>query len=360
MQKKRLSGLDIVRSTAIIFVILLHSTSLSGVFDGNRGAVWGISLYLRHLCMSCVPLFLMLSGYLQRNKRPSISYYLGIIPLYISYVAISILCIVAYAVQGYMNGNMDMTFTTAVYKILDFSANGYAWYFEMYIGLFLLIPFLNLAYSSVLTKRGKLILIISLAFLTLLPDTLSGFAPYYSGTSSVTLGILPDFFKSLYPVTYYYIGSYIAEYKPRVSAPKKVLTVLCAPLLPMAVVALCTHLRGGYAWYMFNGFQTLAVALTAVCVFLALYDIDVKQKCIASVFSCISVHTFEIYMLSYLWDTLLYSAPFIGGRLPYIVTALLVFVASFLSAVLLLLVLKPLSRFIVKQVGKLIPENNSL
>ena len=360
MQKKRLCGLDIVRSFAIMSVVLLHSVSLSGVLDGGKDVMWLVSLYLRQLCMSCVPLFLILSGFLQRNKKPCFSYYLGIIPLLISYVFISILCIAAYVIQGYMNGNMDMTFVTAIYKILDFSANGYSWYFEMYIGLFLLIPFLNLIFTSLATKKGKLILIFTLVFLTLLPDTLSGFAPYYGGKSSVTLSVLPDFFKSLYPITYYYIGSFIAEYKPKFSAPWRIAGVLLAPLVPTAFVSLYTYFRGGYAWYMFNGFQTLTVAFTAVCVFLALYDIDIKNKTANRVFACISVHTFEMYLMSYLWDNFFYSMTSVSAKLPYPAVAVFVLLCSFTSAFLLMLALKPLSKAICAIVGKRLPECETL
>lgn len=360
MQKKRLCGLDVVRSFAIIFVVLLHSISLSGVLDGEKGIVWGISLYLRQFCMSCVPLFLILSGYLQKNKRPCISYYLGIIPLCISYVVISAMCIAAYALQGYINGNMDITPVTAIYKILDFSANGYSWYFEMYIGLFLLIPFLNLIYTSIETKKGKLVLIATLAFLTLLPDTLSGFAPYYSGKSSVTLSILPDFFKVLYPVTYYYIGSFIAEYKPIFSVLKRAVLVACAPLIPTALVTAFTVARGGYAWYMLNGFQTLSVAFTAVCIFLALYDTDIENKAIKGTFCLVSLHTFEMYLLSYLWDTLFYSMTDVGAKIPYPIVAALVLVCSFASAYLLMLVLRPLSKSLSRVVGKRLPQNDKL
>jgi len=351
MEKKRLIGLDIVRTAAILFVIVLHATSLSGVFDGEKNVQWGICLYLRQLCMSSVPLFLILSGYLQKNKKLTAAYYLGIIPLYLSYAVISALCMLAYAVQGYINGNMDMTFVTAVYKILDFSANGYAWYFEMFLGLFLLIPFLNMLYGAIETKCGKLVLIATLAFLTLLPDTVSGFAPYYGGTSSVTLGIFPDFFKSLYPVVYYYIGSFIAEYKPKLSGAKK-LIALCAPVLPTGIIALYTYVRGGYAWYMLNGFQTFTVALTAICVFISLYDIDFAFEPAKRVFSCISKNTFEMYLFSYLWDNLFYSVLGLGAKLPLALMVLLVFTCSLVSAVVLRVVLNPISKGISKAISK--------
>lgn len=353
MEKKRLSGIDAVRTAAILFVIVLHAITLSGVLDGARTWQWSLALYARQLTTAAVPLFLMLSGYLQRKKSFTLSYYKGILPLYLSYFVISALCMAAYAVSGAINGNMDLTFVTAVYKILNFSANGYAWYFEMYLGLFLLIPFLNMAYNCIATKRGKQILIGSLVFLTILPDTIAGFSPYYDGSgSTVALNIFPDFFKAMYPITFYYIGSFIAEYKPRLSRVKRILGVLLVPLLPTVLIALYTHLRGGYAWYLLNGFQTITVLFTALAVFLALYDLEIKNSVAQKALSQIALCAFEMYLLSYLWDNLLYSILGLGQKLPAALLVLIVFTGSFLLATLLRLILQPISRWLLRIVDR--------
>ena len=361
MEKKRLSGLDAVRTAAIVFVIIIHSIALSQVLDGERNVAWHICLYLRQLSAACVPLFLMLSGYLQKGKCFSVSYYCGIIPLYISYFVISALCVGAYAINGYIGGNMDMTFVTAVYQILNFTANGYSWYFEMFIGLFLLIPLLNMVYTSIATKRGKLILIGIFAFLTLMPDTIAGFSPYYDGSgSTVALNIFPDFFKSLYPVTFYFMGSYIAEFKPHISCLKKVCSVLLAPLISAIIIAAYSHARGGYAWYVLNGFQTVTVALVATAVFLALYDLDVRPAFLEKAVECISKHTFEMYLLSYLWDNLFYSVLGLGQKLPIVLMMILVLTCSFVSAWLLRLLLTPFSRLVMRPLGKLLADKEAL
>ncbi len=361
MEKKRLNGIDAVRVAAILFVIVLHAISLSGILDGERTWQWSFALYVRQLTVSSVPLFLMLSGFLQRKKAFSLAYYKGIIPLYLSYFVISALCMVAYAISGALNGNMDLTLLTAIYKILNFSANGYAWYFEMYLGLFLVIPFLNMVYSGITTKRGKLILIGSLAFLTLLPDTIAGFSPYYDGSgSTVALNIFPDFFKSAYPITFYYIGSFIAEYKPRLSCVKKVSVLLLAPLLPTVLIAWYTQMRGAYAWYLFNGFQTVAVLLTALAVFLSFYDLEVPNTFAKKTLSQIALCTFEMYLLSYLWDNLFYTMLDLDSKISFLCLIPLVFVCAFLSALLLRMILQPIGKGIMKLFDRWICDTTAL
>ena len=49
--------------------------------------------------------------------------------------------------------HMTYTFKEAVLSFFDFTAAQYAWYVEMYIGLFLLIPFLNLIYNNLKSQR---------------------------------------------------------------------------------------------------------------------------------------------------------------------------------------------------------------
>lgn len=46
-------------------------------------------------------------------------------------------------------------------KITDYSAIVYAWYIEMYIGLFLLTPFLNRAYQAIPTRKQKDVLLLT-------------------------------------------------------------------------------------------------------------------------------------------------------------------------------------------------------
>ncbi len=360
MEKKRLGGIDAVRTAAILFVIVLHAISLSGILDSERTWQWSVALYVRQLTVSSVPLFLMLSGFLQRKKTFSFAYYKGIIPLYLSYFVISALCMVAYAIVGAANGNMDLTLVTAFYKILNFSANGYAWYFEMYLGLFLLIPFLNMAYHAIATCRGKLILIGSLVFLTLLPDTVAGFSPYYDGSgSTVALNVFPDFFKSMYPITFYYIGCFIAEYKPRLSAWKKVLFLLLAPAIPTLLIATYTHMRGGYAWYLFNGFQTLTVLLTALAVFLTLYDLE-PGGALKKVLAQIALCSFEMYLFSYLWDNLFYTVLDLDANLPVLLLIPMVLAGAFLSAAVLRILLRPVAGGVGKLTDRFLNDSTLL
>lgn len=101
---------------------------------------------------------------------------------------------------------------------LKFTLIPYAWYVEMYVGLFLLIPFLNILYRGIETKKLKNILIFSILILTALTSVTNifQFNSYWilhPISSEDYTEIVPNYWLSIYPITYYFIGCYIKEFK---------------------------------------------------------------------------------------------------------------------------------------------------
>ena len=164
------------------------------------------------LFMTGVPLFLLLTGYLNINKTVSKRYYKGCIRVLASYFLFSLLTILfrKYYLQE------DLTWAKWILKIFDFSAIPYAWYIEMWIGLFLLTPFLNMLYKAIPTRWQKQILILTLYAMTALPDLLNRYG----------LHLVPGFWASCYPLTFFFAGSYIHEYKPRFESWKLWIVIL--------------------------------------------------------------------------------------------------------------------------------------
>ena len=327
--KQRLNGPDIIRVLAILFVMATHSIAyLSPMGTAIHSLKWTVYVIIRFTALSCVPLFIMLTGYLNRKKTLTAAYFKGIIPVLISYAVISVFCIL-YAVY---KGNTSYDISSAIRSILGFSANGYAWYVEMYIGLFLLIPFLNMLFDQLQTFRLRLLLCAILVFLTMLPTTLQSFR--IDGT---TLDMIPDYWESAYPIAYYYIGAMIAEYRPRMKKLYSVLLTALAIAVPSALCWFFSSVEGGYAWYMMNGFACITSGAVALTVFLLFYDVELPRP-LGLVFREISVCTFEMYLFSDIVDRIIYKGP--RYFMPAMV--LTVFAVSYLCARILRLLLVPL------------------
>jgi len=84
MVKKRNPSLDIIRCIALFSVISVHFFLNNGFYgEIVIGKTMYIATIFRSMFMVCVPLFLVLTGYLMSGKKLSKTYYLGIKKLYV-------------------------------------------------------------------------------------------------------------------------------------------------------------------------------------------------------------------------------------------------------------------------------------
>lgn len=285
---KRVPGLDLLRALAIFFVIAGHfslNTDFSkAIFEGS--SMW-LQAIFRNIFISGVPLFILLTSYLNSNKvEISKKYYKGALRVIVSYLLFSVATIIFrkyYCAENYSIIEWSL-------KIFDFSAIQYAWYIEMWLGLFILTPFLNILYKSLPTKRYKIALIITLFILTALPDFFNRYGVH----------LFPGFWAGVYPLTYYYIGSYIKEYSPRISILSGIIIILSCSLINPIFNTLfidnhdLIEITGGQ-----NGIFGIPVA---VSIFLLFYDKNISFPGMQK----ISLLSLDMYLVSYIFDKLYY------------------------------------------------------
>lgn len=241
--------------------------------------------------LSCgVPLFIMLTGYLNINKSISRKYYSGIWRVLIAYLFFSVLTLVF---RRYVMGE-ELTIIKAVQSIFAFSSFMYAWYIEMWIGLFLLIPFLNILYKGLDSQKHKQILILTLTALT--------FLPFF--TNRYGMELTPDFWKGIYPLTFYYIGAYIRDYQPRPRRLPAIAIVLAIAFIPglFTMVALPGHT---VVQILGDCFGIFGAALSVI-VFLLLYKVSCHNSMITNSVYWISLLSLDMYLCCYVFDALLY------------------------------------------------------
>ena len=91
--KQRNPALDIIRCFALFCVVSVHFFRSIGLYSVPvQGLSMGVMLALRGFFMVCVPLFLLLSGYLQKDKTLTKDYYKKILPILGIYVLASLCC----------------------------------------------------------------------------------------------------------------------------------------------------------------------------------------------------------------------------------------------------------------------------
>ena len=302
--KKREFGLDILRAFAVIFVISVHFFLNNGFYYQKMEgfSMWAAGCF-RWLFFTCVPLFLLITGYLRAEDRFSKKYYCGLFRIVISWLIISLINI------GFRIGyyRTEKSVVQWIGDILDFKAANYSWYVEMYIGVFLLLPFINQAFESVGTKKGRLLMTASISALTFLPSVTNG---WIVGDS--IWNPMPNYWTSLYPFGYYVIGCYIRKYRPKLPSWVCLLMVgvLC---IFKGTLTYITADGGNFGDGVGGGYSDLFVCLTSVLIFLAFYRVSDKNfesrpaRIGAGVIKFVAAVSFDAYLISWVFDVPLYE-----------------------------------------------------
>lgn len=296
--KTRAFGLDLVRTIAIFFVMSLHYFIYCGFYGHVMISFTDfIIISIRWLFWACVPLFLLLTGYLNGEKVVSKKYYKGIIKILCSYV---FFCIITLLFKHFYM-EKDFSILGAILKIFDFTAIEYSWYINMYIGLFLLIPFLNILYKNIKTKKEKQILLLILLFIVALPSLVNCIK-----VRGHLLAIFPDWWVDLYPILYYFIGQYIKEYQVTVKKSLNLILLIVTILLE-GIITFFYYKNGAFDYSLFETNSCLFAILISTLIFLLLYQKDTDNKFIRKSISFFSNLSFDIYLVSFICDNFFYK-----------------------------------------------------
>lgn len=284
-------GIDIIKTLAISFVVGVHFFLNTKYYTTNlNNANLFFQTYIQQIFLSCIPLFLMATGYLNNNTKITSDYFKKIIPIMILYIAYSIPALI----YRYNINEISFDIKLWIEQLLTFKGHRYSWYINMYFGLFLLIPFLNRLYLSLNNKKEKLTLIILLLSLT-------------------TLKYVPNYWAKLYPIGYFYIGKFIREFKPKLENKKAILYFLIIITVETTIEFLIAS-NGRYTHY-YNDYSSIFRAIQSLLIFLICYDKTINNNFIKRLVINISKSTLDIYLASFLTDRLLYK-PFKALNLP--------------------------------------------
>ena len=269
MEKKRLINCDILRILAFLFVISVHSISYIGFYSTiNEGPTMWLLNILRCLFIICVPLFILLTGYFMSKKELNKSYLKKIIRIIITYLICSILCFI---IINLMEGNKgELTIPKYIAGILSYSAAPYAWYVNMYLSLFLIIPFLNIAWNNLKDKKQRQHLLLIVFIIGILPNAVNIFnlqdPSWWLNPSSSRAyhQLVPNFFEGpTYVLLYYYLGCYLKEYKLNLSIRKSLIFLLIT-LLVNGTFNYYRNYNAYFEWGSYVGYASLESLIVTI------------------------------------------------------------------------------------------------
>lgn len=291
-KKQRDFGLDLVRAAAGVLTLCVHFFLNNGFYGTPAaGRTMLAACMVRMLCMTCVPLFLLLTGYTCASRTWSKEYYRKLLPVLFTYVLAGTVCL---TFRCFWLGE-KFTLAGVVRQFTVYAAAPYAWYIEMYIGLFLLSPFFNGAWHT-LEDLGKKALVLTLVGLTALPGLVN-----QAGT------LLPTWWVGIYPLTYYAVGAWLREHPVRFKGWQLLLCWLGLAVI-VGAKGYFTAAGGIYHWMPEDQWGSLALTLESVCLFSCLRKANGERLptplcwCVARVAKL----ALPMYLVSYVADQIVY------------------------------------------------------
>lgn len=284
--QKREPGIDLIRCVGLFFVVGVHSFLKNGFYSEPQvGAVMWAADSVRWLFYCCNGIFLLLTGYLKSTKPFGKDCFRSLIPVLVGY---TLTCVFSFPIRHFLLGE-KLTLWQWLTNFITFA--NYGWYVEMYIGLFLFSPVLNLAMSQLTTKKQWMWLVGTVVLLSALPSVTS-------------LNIIPDYWTALYPVTYYVLGAAIKKWQPKVK-PWLALSMAVITAMTVGLITLLTTdetVSKGFG----QGYGGFWVTAIGVWIFLGLYRLQPGEK-LTRVLAWMAGGCFEGYILSRLLDVWLYN-----------------------------------------------------
>lgn len=294
---KRNINIDIIKVVSLLLVIGVHFFLYTGYYSINYSITNSVFIVLRNICMACVPLFIIVTGYLNRNKVWSKKYYLNIGRVYLLYsLAMFILTLVdsKYVVNTTL-------FKNALINILNYKY--YGWYITMYVGLMLLTPIINLAFKN-MNESIRKYAIINIILAISIPVTLVDL--FSNVRYSILAHILPNWWYYTWPLMYYIIGVAFAYNKNTLKFFSN------SKILFWTTIIICTV---SYSYLNIHWESTLHtnifIVIITTCIFswLLNLDINVNSK-LRTAIIFVSNNTLLAYLLSYIVDNITY--PFVN------------------------------------------------
>ncbi|MBQ9544371.1 MAG: acyltransferase family protein [Clostridia bacterium] len=337
MKKQRSASLDIVRIIAFLLVVSVHSM-LNGGFYYQQilEPKMIIMTSLRAIFMCCVPLFMVISGYLSLNKKVEKKFYYRIIRVVFVYFFSSLFCELFRVF--FQNNSFD--FGQFLLDVLAFKAAPYSWYIHMYLGLFLLFPFFNACWKGLedgpndqsepepkkngwdAAKKKRAVLVFSLLALTALPSLVNTYDLVTEGwwdvpaSSSDYTQLIPQWWVAIYPISYYFIGAWFRTYPPKMRPIQYALLTINFSLL-FGFYDYYRSRGANFVWAAFNehySFQSVILTWVIFAFWLSL-PCDRLPKPIRSVLGFVSDLTLGAYLTSWIFDQVVYKK--LEQRFPY-------------------------------------------
>ncbi|MBR0514249.1 MAG: acyltransferase family protein [Clostridia bacterium] len=290
---QRSVGIDILKCFGALFVMGIHEYFYIGYYERpsqNLDMVVLTAIYV--VMLSCVPIFILSTGYLMSKKKYSKDYFRNWFRYLVTYFIVFFMGQIAMKIKY----GADLSITSILRSVSIYD-NGYM---AMFFGLYLLIPALNMIYSAADTMKKKMLLILGTVFLTI--------------GQSILGNIFTRYWVCLAPIAYYFVGSFLREYEIKISPRKGVAILIVLVFLETVYCHFYSTdlINKEFFWNTYTNYENTYYIIPTFCitVIFSIMIINISKvselwkKIVRKISSC----TLEIFLLhsvliaGYSWD----------------------------------------------------------
>lgn len=288
-QKPRYAFIDMLRVLACFLVIVNHTIPM--VFlEFAPSSTWFASVVYFYISKVSVPVFVMIAGYTMLGKvddyKKSMQRVLRMI------AALFVFSLPYYLLQCIVGDRINYGVMDFISSVLQNPLTIAFWFLHMYIGLMLMLPFVQ-KFVTNLTKKDCQIFIGITLFVSGTMPMVEHIFPTVTYSKLVDLALFDSYISML--LIGYYIKNYIV--------PTKKLTItafVCYILCIIFSVSMTLHeyyRTSGVNYLFYDDRVFLANVLEAACFFYLIQQIKLKEKT-AKIMKIVAGCTFGIYLIS--------------------------------------------------------------
>ena len=312
--KTRNTNLDLLRIVSMLLIVFLHSTGSGNVLEYAESCSAPVYFYIRFvymLCQVCVNTYVMLSGYFLVSSKFRLK---KLVTLWMEAAFYSVVIRLIFMLTGARPFSV-VSLVSCFFPILT----GRYWFITIYVGLYLIFPFLNILIRA-MDKKQHTLLNICLFFLF---SVWSSIHPSIAGMNSGGGWGLAWF------VVLYLAAAWLRLYYTPSGKKAGWLAAFAAiPALIATAQVIAKWLGIGFfqtilqQWFRYDSAPAFIMTM---CLFVGFLNVRIENEKRANVIRCVAPLTFGVYLIHHhadvshwIWDALDFPARMDSPLFPFV------------------------------------------
>lgn len=290
-KQKRNSNIELLRVISMFMVILIHlMTKTSVLWEMNHGQpVYYISWFLYAFCMTGVNCYVLISGYFGTESKFKFD---RLIRIYfqVLFYSVGIAVIMRICHFDLKDGWLNV--------LLPITRREY-WFATVYLGLYCLTPFLNLALKNISEKQLRQLLLVLGVLFCVIPTFLHADNWLEDGGAYGIVWFVFLYLTGGYIKKYYSNGRKKSGFYYLISIlilPVSKIIVLLAGKISVISTALSEDTISKISELLYS-FNSLPAACASVFLFLLFCSIEIKSESMSKIINFTGSLTFGIYLI---------------------------------------------------------------